>query len=652
MAQPKANVAAMESTPTRYGVLPGPLKIFCLVLWTFGIVLFIFYTSAWSIGSWVLEDTQYYYLINVVFATCVFLIMPARKKDSFRLPWYDIVLAAFVFGTTIYWTLNAKEITHIGWLPPYLPTGAFILATIMSAVAIEGGRRLAGLPYAILCLVVGLSPLIADKLPGVLWGVRFPFDYIVASFTYGRDGMLGLPAQVTGTILIGFLIFAGVLMASGAGKFFLDVALALMGRFRGGPAKVAVIASALFGTMSGATPANIVATGSFTIPAMKQLGYPPHYAAAIEAVASNGGTIMPPVMGAIAFIMAVLTNIPYATIMAAALIPAILYYWGLLVQVDGYAAKCGLKGLPKEQIPSLRKVLKGGWHYLIVIAFLVFGLIYMRWEARAPVYASGLLILLSYTNRETMVTPRKFVGILSAVGSLISYVMAVLLPLGLLMVGMQITGSLTSLTSYIAGLAGTNVMYVLLIAVAVCYLFGMVGLTMIPYIVLAVVALPGIVAATGMNIIALHFFLIFFIMTAGITPPVCVYAFIAAALAGAPPFKTGFTAMRLSVVLYFIPFFFVFEPALIMQGPAWRIIYLFILCLVGIWVLASGLEGYLLKVGRLGLWSRVLLVIGGFLIAFPEWKTAVIGSALTLAVVAVRMLRRRTALRKVVAENP
>ncbi|GAI54930.1 unnamed protein product, partial [marine sediment metagenome] len=173
---------------------------------------------------------------------------------------------------------------------------AFVLAAVMLFAAIESGRRLAGFPYAILCLVAGLSPLIADKLPGVLWGVSFPFDYIAASFTYGDHGMLGLPAQVIGNILIGFLIFAGMLIATGAGRFFLNLALALMGRFRGGPAKVAVIASGFFGSLSGATPANIVATGSVTIPAMKGIGYPPHYAAAIEAIASNGGTIMPPVM--------------------------------------------------------------------------------------------------------------------------------------------------------------------------------------------------------------------------------------------------------------------------------------------------------------------------------------------------------------------
>jgi TRAP transporter 4TM/12TM fusion protein len=471
----------------------------------------------------------------------------------------------------------------------------------------------------------------------------------MASFAYGMQGMLGLPAQVTGTILIGFLMFAGVLIATGAAKFFLNLALALMGKYRGGPAKVAVIASGFFGSMSGATPANIVATGSVTIPAMKGIGYPPHYAGAIEAVASNGGSIMPPVMGAVAFIMAILADVPYTTVMIAAFVPALLYYWGLLVQVDSYAARTGLTGLPREQLPSLWKTLKEGWHFILVLAFLVFGLIYMRWGALAPVYSSGLMLVLSFTQRESMVTPRKFLDILATVGNLITYIIAVLFPLGLLLMGLQITGSLTSLTSSIVLMAGSNVIYILLIAVLVCYLFGMVGIVLIPYVVLAVIALPAIVAATGMNLLALHFFLIFYIMTSGITPPVCVFAFIAAALAGARPFKTGFTAMRLAIVLYFIPWFFVFNPALILQGDNIpETLYLFALCLVGIWILGSGLEGYLLKVGRLTLWPRIFLVIGGFLIAFPGWQdfnwwmTSLIGTGVTVGTSVAIILTRKS----------
>jgi len=390
--------------------------------------------------------------------------------------------------------------------------------------------------------------------------------------------------------------------------------------------------------------ANIVATGSFTIPAMKKLGYPSHYAGAIEAVASTGGVLMPPVMGTIAFIMTVLTEIPYSVIISAAIIPAVLYYYGLLVQVDAYAAKVGLRGLPREQIPSLLKTLKEGWSFVIVLVFLVLGLVVWEWGVKAPIYASGLMLLLSFKSRGSMMTPRGIIGAVTTIGSLITYTVAVLLPMGFIMLGLEKTGTLTAFTAHIAFVAGTNVVVALLIAVVICYLLGMAGITLIPYIVLAVIAVPPLVATTGLDQLALHLFLMYYLLMAWITPPVCISAFIAAALAGASPMRTGWLSMRLAVVLYFIPFFFVFNPALILVGPLSETLYLFALCLVGIWILASGLEGYLVKVGRLSLWSRPLLVAGGFMIALPPggflsafagWTTTIIGAVLTVAVVAI-----------------
>jgi len=392
--------------------------------------------------------------------------------------------------------------------------------------------------------------------------------------------------------------------------------------------------------------ANIVTTGSITIPAMKRMGYPSHYAGAIEAVASTGGVIMPPVMGSIAFIMVIIADIPYAVIIAGAFIPAVLYYWGLLVQVDAYAARVGLKGIPREEIPSLWQTLKGGWPYITVIAFLVFGLLYMRWGAVTPFYASVLLLILSFTRRETMMTPKRIVAVLATVGNLITYMISILLPIGLIIIGLQATGTITALTIPIIKLGGENVFIVLFIAIVVCYLFGMIGVTGVPYIILAVCVIPALVEATGLSKLGFHLFIMYYLLMAHITPPICISAFIAGALAGAPPFKTGFTAMRLAVVLYFIPFFYLFNPALILEGPILETLYLFALCLVGIWILASGLEGYLLKVGRLSLWSRPLLAAGGFLIAFPEWMATIIGFALSAAVIVILLTVKKTVIGK------
>jgi TRAP transporter 4TM/12TM fusion protein len=589
----------------------------------------------------------YYYLLYACFSTCVFLTMPARKKDKNRIPRYDLILAALVFGICIYFTLNAWRIVNIGWVPaPH--TLAFVLACIILPLAIEGGRRMAGTPFLIICLLIGFHPAYAEYMPGFLYGYGLPLDILVSAFAYGQGGMLGVPARVMGEIIIGFLLLTGMLIASGAGAWFLNLALALLGRFRGGPAKVAVLASGFFGSLSGSPVANVASTGAITIPAMKRMGYPTHYAGAIEAVASTGGAIMPPVMGAVAFIMVIITGIPYGVIIAAAAIPAVLYYYGLLVQVDAYAAKAGLKGIPREELPSLLKTLKEGWPFISVIVFLVFGLLYMRWEVIAAVYASGLMFILSFTRRETMMTPKKIIATLATIGNLVTYVMAVLLPVGLILIGVQATGTLTAWITEIVSVTGVNLVVVLLIAAVVCYLFGMIGMASIPYIVLAVTTIPFLAGTTGLNQLGLHLFVIYYLLMANITPPVAIAAFVAAAMAGSPPMKTAFTAMRLAVVLYFIPFFYVFNPALILEGSILETLVLFVFCLLGIGILASGLEGYLLKVGRLSLWSRALLAVGGFLIALPGWMTTIIGVALAALVIAVILIRRRTAAGKLI----
>jgi len=631
----------MQNDMTRYDKLPGSLKAIIVTLTIFGIVLFLFHVFGWRIPGWALTDARYYYLIYACFTSCIFLTLPMRKSERHKIkpPWYDLVFAGLAFGICVYFTIKTMTIGPSGWI---YSTYAWdiVLATTFGILALEGGRRIAGIPFTIICLIVGIYPLFADYMPGFLYGFGFSFNHLMANFVFGRQGMLGLPAEVIGEILIGFLVFAGMMLATGAGTFFLNFALALLGRFRGGPAKVAVLSSGFFGSITGAPMANIVATGSLTIPAMKRLGYPPHYAGAIEAVASTGGVIMPPVMGTIAFIMTIITNIPYSIIISAAIIPAVLYYYGLLVQVDAYAAKAGLRGLPREDIPPILKTLKEGWPFIAALALLVFGLVAAEWGVLAPIYASVLMFFLSFTSRKTMMTPRRFIGALATIGNLVIYTVAVLLPMGFIMQGLNVTGMLTALTGQIALLGGSNVVLALFIAVAICYLVGMAGITLIPYIVLAVIVVPPLVTTTGLNQLALHLFLMYYLLTAWITPPVAISAFVAAALAGAPPMKTGWLSMRLAVVLYFIPFFFVFNPALILEGPLWETLYLFALCLLGIWILASGLEGYLIKVGRLSLWERPLLVIGGFLIAFPEWRTSIIGAALTVLLITVTLIRK------------
>jgi len=322
------------------------------------------------------------------------------------------------------------------------------------------------------------------------------------------------------------------------------------------------------------------------------------------------------------------------------------------MQVDAYAAKVGLQGLPKEEIPSLLKTLKRGWIFLASLGFLVFGLLYMRWEMLAPIYGSGLMILLSLCTKATRMNLRAFIRIITETGALTTTMMGIIVPVGFIMVGLNITGVAAAFTTTIIGLGAENMILILLLGTAVCYVMGMPGLGGIAYIVLAVTLAPALVKLGGLNLLGIHLFILMYSMMGGLTPPVAVVAFIAASLAGAPPMKTAVTAMRLAVVIYFIPFFFLFSPSLILQGPIWETIYLFALCVLGIVILAGGLEGYLVKIGTLKLWSRPLLVVAGFLIALPEWKTTIAGAVLALLVIVVILIQRKMVAVKRISINP
>jgi len=514
------------------------------------------------------------------------------------------------------------------------------LAIILILLTLESARRAGGAIFGVITLIFTIYPLFAQLLPGGLGGIGYTFPSMIGFHAFECEGLLGLPMKVIGQILLGFLVFAAMLLGTGAGDFFLNLALSLAGRFRGGPAKVAVIASGFFGSMSGSIISNVAATGSVTIPAMKRTGYPPHYAGAIEACASTGGVLMPPVMGAAAFIMASLLEIPYATIIMAAFIPSILYYLGLLLQTDAYAARTGLRGLSREEIPSKWQTLKQGWHFLLVLVFLLWGLLYMRWEALTPFYASALLILLSTVRKETRLGPRRFMAMVEGVGKLLVETLGIILPIGLIISGLVITGMAPALTAGIVALSGGIPIIALFLGAIICYIMGMVGLLTPAYIFLALTLAPSLVQL-GFDVFAAHMFIIYYAMLSAITPPVAVAAFLGSAIAGAHPMRTALQAMRLGIVIYFIPFFFVFEPALVLRGTPWETLWFFLTAVLGIVFLAGGIEGYLIRVGRVPVVMRPLLAIAGILIAVPNLRTDVIGAILALVLVAFLLIRKK-----------
>jgi len=603
---------------SRYENLPLLAKLFYLLLVVSGLGLVIFYLFGY-IFMWTFS---FYFLFMGIFYSAMFLILPARKKDK-SLTWFDFTASIIVLGICIYFSLHGEKLTMIGWRN--IPLGI-----VLALLVLEGSRRTGGPAYFITCVILGSYPLYADYMPGILWGRSLSFIQTIDHLLFTYEGLLGIPTKVAAEILVGFLVFTAALLATGAGDFFLKLATGLLGKYRGGPAKVSVLASCFFGSLSGSILSNIAATGSITIPTMKRSGYPAYYAAGIEACASTGGVLMPPVMGALAFVMADFLQMDYVDICIAAAIPAILYYFGLLMQVDAYAAKIGLKGLPQEEIPPLKDTLKQGWPYLIVLVFLIWGLVYMRWERYAPWYATILLFPLSFFSKKTMMTPKKLIKTLEVIGKLICQTVALILPIGFVIGGLVLTGVSGSFSSGIITIGGSNLFTVLIMGVVTCYILGMAGLSIPAYIFLAVTLAPAVVKIADLNLIAVHLFILYYSMLDCITLPVAPGAFLAATMAGAKPMKTALTSMRLGVVIYFIPFFFLYNPALILQGSLIETLFAVVRALFGIILIAGGLEGYLIKVGSIVLWIRPFLIVSGGLIAFPEWNTTIFGVILAL----------------------
>jgi TRAP transporter 4TM/12TM fusion protein len=421
--------------------------------------------------------------------------------------------------------------------------------------------------------------------------------------------------------VIGFVMFGAVLQYTGAARFFNNLAFALFGAVRGGPAKVSIFASGLMGSVSGSVVSNVLTTGVVTIPAMKRIGFAPAYAGGVEACASTGGVLMPPVMGATAFVMASFLGKPYVAIAIAALVPSLLFYFALFVQIDGYAAKNGLKGLPRAELPSIRRTFAEGWHYLFVFALLVWMLLVLQRESLAPFYATALLLVINQISPHYRLDWKRLRGLLEGVGGALSELAALLAGVGLIIGALSVTGLAGTLANDLVYLAGNNVYVLLVMGALTSFVFGM-GMTITAcYIFLAIVLAPPLVNA-GFDPVAVHLFMMYWGMVSFITPPVALAAFVAAGIAQAPPMQVGMQSVRLGAAMYFVPFFFVLNPALILRGPAWEIAVVVGTAIVGIGLIAFALEGYVLGLGALkrnpaGYAARLVIFLAGLAMALP-----------------------------------
>jgi TRAP transporter 4TM/12TM fusion protein len=581
-------------------------------------------------------DVTYYFLLMALYLPWVYLLLPAWKGES-GVGILSYLPAIAISGLTFFMAYMGSSLVFQTWVPVAY-TWQLVVGAGIYILILDAARRAGGWIFLAIVLVLSLYPIYASYMPGMFWGPPTTLSRTIAFNVFSGDAMLGVVTRVVGETIIGFLILAALLVATGAADFFLKLALAMLGRARGGPAKVAVIASGFFGSLSGSIFSNVVGTGSVTIPAMKRSGFPAYYAGALEACASTGGMLMPPVMGAVAFIMADFTNTSYGVIVVAAIIPSLLYYFGLYCHVDGYAAKHGIKGMPQSELPSVWRTLVEGWPFLIVLAFLVYSLVVLRLERLAPFYASALLIVLTFFKKELRITLDRIPGIIFEIGKMLSQTIGLLLPTSFILGGLMATGVAPVIASELVRMGGSSVVPVLAIGIAVCMIFGMLGMIVAAYLMLALTLAPALEQIAGLNTLAIHMFIAYYATLAAITPPVALAAFLASRISDSDPLWTSVHAARLGIVLYFIPIFFLFEPSLILQGSLHLTVIWVTFNILAVVVIAGASEGRMMYLGRLKNWTRPVLFGAGLLIGFPEWMSTAVGLGIVAGIVALRGL--------------
>jgi TRAP transporter 4TM/12TM fusion protein len=593
----------------------------------------------------VVFSEQYVGLFLTMVLASVFMGVRATKSErTDHVPWYDWVLAAASLPAGLYLTLFYPQIVYV---LGYITLERIVLGALTILLILEALRRLVGWVLVVLVALFVVYARFAYVFPGFLGTSGTSWD-ILLNYLYLDPNSLLYLTRIAATIGLAFILFAEVLLVFGGGKFLTDLSFALMGRFRGGPAKVAVVASSLVGTVSGGPVTNVMLTGSFTIPMMKQAGYRPAMAAAIESVASTGGQIMPPVMGIAAFIIAEFVGIPYAEVALAALIPAILYYITLFIQVDLEAAKQGLKGLPARDIPLLWPIVRKGWLYLFPLVFLVWLLFGVGYDpSTVGVLSAFVALAMVPLMREARAGFfRKLLEVLEGTGRVLLDLTVVLAGAGLVVGVMAVSGLSSNLSMALIQAGGGNLALLLVLTAAVCVVLGMGMPSVAAYALVAVFVGP---ALTQMDIppLAAHLFIFYFAILSNFTPPVAIAAFAAAALAQANPMRTGFQAMRLGILAYIVPFLFVFSPTLILRGDPLAIAMAFATAACGAWLLGVALSGYLFE--HLNAPIRILLALAGLSLLIPPtamatatWIVNLGGAALAAALLVYLRAARKS----------
>lgn len=580
------------------------------------------------------------------------VLLPGDPMNGLRAGGFaiDMVLVMAALFVQVWTTWDVNEF-HMRYGEKELPD--LIIGGILIALVLEATRRAVGMAMVCVTGFFLIHSLYANYFFSFFYGPPVRFGKFIDTLFMSSDGIFGIPLHVAATYIVLFIIFGALLIRSGAGRFFIDLAVSLTGHRTGGPAKAATVASGFMGTVSGSAVANVVTTGSFTIPLMKNLGYRARFAAAVEACASSGGQITPPIMGAAAFIIAEFLETSYLNVIVAAAIPAFLYFATVYFMVDLEAQKHGIANIPKERLPRTMEVLSGGWHLLLALAVLITFLMIGYTPMKSAFWGILALIGLSFINKGTRMSPADLLaafesGVKSTVPVTIACACA-----GIIIGSVFVSGLGLKFTQSVIDLSGGNLLALLALTAVAAIILGMGMTTTAVYITVAALIVPSLIKI-GVNPIAAHMFAFYFGVVSSITPPVALASFAAAAIAKTPPMATAVECSKVGIAKYLVPFAFVYNPSLLFEGPLWMTGYSAVLVLIGLWVLSTALEGWLH--GRLGTAGRALMLAAAIatlwpptveLLGLPGWGISLLGGSVAMLML---LHRRRIAFAAQAAE--
>lgn len=574
--------------------------------------VFHLYTAFFGVFQSILQRSAHLaFALLITFA----IYRPLKKLNQTKIPWYDIAAMILVVVSYSYFIMNATDISsRMSYVMP-LTNWEVAVGVIAGIVLLEATRRVVGNALVIIIVAFLIYGIWGHHLSGILSHREFTLMWIIDHLFYTVSGIFSTPLGVSATFIFLFILFGKFLEVSGAGQFFINLSVAGMGKYRGGPAKTAIVASSILGTISGSAVANTVTTGSFTIPLMKKTGYKSPFAGAVEAVSSTGGQIVPPIMGAAAFIIASYLGVPYIDVVVAAIVPAILYYISLYVQVDLRAKRDNLHGLSKEEIPSLKLVLKQGFLFFIPLLIIIVMLVMGYSPMRAGLFAIASVLIVAAVKVATRLSFRQIITALD-LGARASLETAIACAAAGFIIGIiSLTGIGLKFSSIIINISGGSLFLTLILTMITSIILGMGLPTVAAYIVQVPLTIPALIEL-GVEPIAAHLFIFYFAIISAITPPVALAAFAAAGIAGSEPMKTGLTALRLGIAAFIVPFMFVYGPSLLLMGDTGTILIAIISAVVGICGIAAAVEGWLIR--NATWYERTMLFIGAIMLIHPN----------------------------------